>query len=132
MLQSLVSLNPSELSYMGLSPKASAEIPPATMSLTPRHFHRNKRKTEPKNFLTVNSLPNNCTYLATWNLTDSPACTADVNLTPVCKAVLRSLFWAFSGLNELPEVIFEFSFTLIGKLTINYGFLTGPQIPIHS
>ena len=31
----LVSLNLSELSYMGLSPKASAEIPPATMSLTP-------------------------------------------------------------------------------------------------
>ena len=53
LLQSLVSLNPSELSYMGLSPKASAKIPPATMSLTPRHFHRNKRKTEPKNFLTV-------------------------------------------------------------------------------
>ena len=43
--------------------------------------------------------------------------------------MLRCLIWAFSGLKR--EVNFEFSFDLSGKLTINYGFLTGPQIPIH-
>ena len=78
----------------------------------------------------LNSLLTNCTYLATWKLTDSLACAADVNLSPVSrKAVLRCLIWAFSGLKR--EVNFEFSFDLSGKLTINYGFLTGPQIPIH-
>ena len=44
------------------------------------------------------------------------------NLTPVStvwQAVPRSLFWApmSNGLNELPEVRFEFPFILNGKLT---------------
>ena len=41
----------------------------------------------------------------------------------ICKAVPISLFWALRGLNELPEVHFEFPFNLIGKLTM--AFLTG-------
>ena len=35
-------------------------------------------------------------------------------------------------MNYQTQVNFKFSFNLIGKLIINYGFLTGPQIPIHS
>ena len=48
------------------------------------------------------------------------------NLTPVsyvCKAALKSLFWAPNGLNELPEVRLEFAFNLIGKSRM--AFLTG-------
>ena len=48
------------------------------------------------------------------------------NLTSVsivCKAALKSLFCAPNGLNELPEVCFEFPFILIGKWTKT--FLTG-------
>ena len=41
----------------------------------------------------------------------------------VCEAVPKSLFWFPSGLNELPEMRFEFSFNLIDKLPM--GFLTG-------
>ena len=40
------------------------------------------------------------------------------NLTPVsnvCKAEPISLFWAPNGLNESPEMRFEFPFNLIGK-----------------
>ena len=42
---------------------------------------------------------------------------ADDNLTlisTVCEAAQRSLFWTPNGLNELPEVRFEFPFNLIG------------------
>ena len=42
---------------------------------------------------------------------------ADDNLTlisTVCEAAQRSLFWTSNGLNELPEVRFEFPFNLIG------------------
>ena len=48
------------------------------------------------------------------------------NLTPgsdVCEAAPRSLFCVPSGLNELPEVCFEFPFIVIGKWTKT--FLTG-------
>ena len=38
----------------------------------------------------------------------------------VCKAAPESLFWALRGLNELPEVRLEFTFNLIGKLTIAF------------
>ena len=44
------------------------------------------------------------------------------NLSPVskfCQAVPVSLFWAYNGLNELPEH-FEFSFNLIGKSTMAF------------
>ena len=41
----------------------------------------------------------------------------------VCKAAPLSLFWALNGLNELPEMHIEFTFNLIGKLTI--AFLMG-------
>jgi len=41
----------------------------------------------------------------------------------VCEAAPKSLFWASSGLNELPKVCFEFPFILIGKWT--KAFLTG-------
>ena len=43
------------------------------------------------------------------------------NLAPVsdvCETAPRSLFWASNGLNELPEVRFEFPFNLIGKLAM--------------
>ena len=43
------------------------------------------------------------------------------NLTPVsnvCKAALKSLFWAPNRLNELTEVCLEFPFNLIGKSTM--------------
>ena len=36
----------------------------------------------------------------------------------VCEAAPKSLFWVPSGLNELPEMCFEFSFNLIDKLTM--------------
>ena len=54
---------------------------------------------------------------------------ADVicNLTSVsndCEAARKSLFdWAPNGLNEFPEVRYEFPFNLIGKSTMT--FLTG-------
>ena len=35
-------------------------------------------------------------------------------ISTVCEAAQRSLFWTPSGLNELPEVRFEFPFNLIG------------------
>ena len=44
----------------------------------------------------------------------------DSCLTPVssvCKAALMFLLWAPNGLNKLPEMSFEFLFTLISKLT---------------
>ena len=44
------------------------------------------------------------------------------NLSPVskfCEAAPVSLFWAYNGLNELPEH-FEFSFNLIGKSTMAF------------
>ena len=47
------------------------------------------------------------------------------HLTPfsnVCEAAPMSLFWA-NGLNELPEMRFEFPFNLIGRLTM--ALLTG-------
>ena len=45
------------------------------------------------------------------------------SVSNVCEAVPSSLFWAPNGLNELPEVRFEFPFILIGKSTM--AFLTG-------
>ena len=42
---------------------------------------------------------------------------ADNNLTlisTVSEAAQRTLFWTANGLNELPEVRFEFPFNLIG------------------
>ena len=44
-----------------------------------------------------------------------------VNLSPVsnvCEAAPISSFWAPKGLNELPEMRFEFPFKLIGELTM--------------
>ena len=41
----------------------------------------------------------------------------------VCNAAPRSLFWVLNGLNEVPEVRFEFPFIVIGKSTM--AFLTG-------
>ena len=43
-----------------------------------------------------------------------------LDLSPVsnvCEAVPMSLFWAPNGLNELPEIRFEFPFKLTGELT---------------
>ena len=59
-----------------------------------------------------------------------PSLRADDNLTlisTVCEAAQRSLFWTPNGLNELPEVRFEFPFNLIGDhYKQNKGlFLTG-------
>ena len=45
------------------------------------------------------------------------------SVSNVCKAAPRSLFCAPNGLNEVPEVRFEFPFILIGKWTM--AFLTG-------
>ena len=66
------------------------------------------------------------------------ACVADVNLTPVsnvCEASPRSLFfWAPNGLNELPEMHFEFPFDLIGKLTVvflNRPIMARTQILVY-
>ena len=46
----------------------------------------------------------------------SLACVAEVILprlyNNVCEAASRSLFWTTNGLNELPEVRFEFPFSL--------------------
>ena len=36
-------------------------------------------------------------------------------ISTVCEAAQRSLFWTTNGLNELPEVRFEFPFNLIGN-----------------
>ena len=41
----------------------------------------------------------------------------------VCEAAPRSSFWVPNGLNEFPEVCFEFPFILTGKSTM--AFLTG-------
>ena len=41
----------------------------------------------------------------------------------VCEAAPRSSFWIYNGLDELPKVLFEFPFILIGKSTM--AFLTG-------
>ena len=46
----------------------------------------------------------------------------------VCEATPRSLFWALKGLNEFPEVCFEFPFILIGKSTM--AFLTGQSLQL--
>ena len=46
------------------------------------------------------------------------ACLADAilnSVSDVCEAAQLSLFWAPNGLNELPEMRFEFPFILIGK-----------------
>ena len=44
----------------------------------------------------------------------------------MCEAAQRSLFWTPNGLNELPEVRFEFPFNLIGDHDKqNKAFLTG-------
>ena len=45
------------------------------------------------------------------------------SVSSVCEEAPISLFWAPSGLNELPEMGFEFPFILIGKSTM--AFLTG-------
>ena len=45
------------------------------------------------------------------------------SVSNVCEAAPMSLSWALNGLNELPEVRFEFLFILIGKSTM--AFLTG-------
>ena len=45
------------------------------------------------------------------------------SVSNVCEAVPKSLFWVPNRLNKLPEVRFEFPFTLIGKSTM--AFLTG-------
>ena len=47
----------------------------------------------------------------------------------VLKAAPLSLFWALNGLNELPEVRLEFTFNLIGKLTI--AFLMDQSWRVH-
>ena len=38
----------------------------------------------------------------------------------VCKVTQSSLFWAPNGLNESPEVRFEFSFIMTGKSTMAF------------
>ena len=59
------------------------------------------------------------------------------NLTPVsnvCEAAPISLFWAPNGLNELPEVHFQFPFNLIGKSTMaffNRPIMARAQILVH-
>ena len=42
------------------------------------------------------------------------------HVSNVCEAAPMSLFWAPNGLNELPEMRFEFPFKLIGELTIAF------------
>ena len=44
------------------------------------------------------------------------------SVSNVCEATPRTFFWTRNGLNELPEVCFEFPFILIGKSTV--AFLT--------
>ena len=58
----------------------------------------------------------------------SLAYVADVTL-PSAKQLLLSLLWALNGLNELPEVRLEFTFNLIGKLTI--AFLMDQSWRVH-
>lgn len=41
-----------------------------------------------------------------------------VQVNNICEAVPRPLTWAPNGLNELPEMCFEFRFILIGKPTM--------------
>ena len=59
-------------------------------------------------------------------------------ITTVCEAAQRSLFWAPNGLNELPEVRFEFPFNLIGdhdkqnKAFFNWPIVAHTQIWVHS
>ena len=50
-------------------------------------------------------------------------CNLNPVLSNVGKTALISLFWVADGLNELPEMRFEFPLNLIGKLTM--AFLTG-------
>ena len=66
---------------------------------------------------------------------------ADDNYTlisTVCEAAQRSLSWAPNGLNELPEVRFEFPFHLIGdhdkqnKAFFNWPIMARTQIWVHS
>ena len=45
------------------------------------------------------------------------------SVSDVCEAAPISLLWGPNGLNELPEVRFDFSFNMIGKLTM--AFSTG-------
>ena len=45
-----------------------------------------------------------------------------VSKSTVCEAAPRSLFWIYNGLDELPNMLFEFPFNLIGKSTM--AFLT--------
>ena len=64
--------------------------------------------------------------LGKWKLFSKLSLCRRRNLTfasNVRKAAEISLFWAPNGLNELPEVKFEFPFILIGKSTM--AFLTG-------
>ena len=56
------------------------------------------------------------------------------SVSNVCEAVPSSLFWAPNGLNELPEVRFEFPFILIGKSTMaffNRPIMARTQILVH-
>ena len=46
-----------------------------------------------------------------------------VSKSTVCEAAPRSLFWIYNGLDELPKMLFEFPFILIGKSTM--ALLTG-------
>ena len=43
-----------------------------------------------------------------------------IPVSKVCEAAPISLFWLPSGLNELPEMRFEFPFNLVGKFTIAF------------
>ena len=66
----------------------------------------------------------------------SLACVAEVILprlyNNVCEAASRSLFWTTYGLNELPEMRFEFPFILIDQSTMaflraNHGAYSNPD-----
>ena len=50
-------------------------------------------------------------------------CNLNLVISNVCKTALIFQFWAADGLNELPEMRFEFPLNLIAKLTM--AFLTG-------
>ena len=43
-----------------------------------------------------------------------------ISVSNVCETAPISLFWAPKGLNELPEVRYEFPFILIGKATMRF------------
>ena len=55
------------------------------------------------------------------------------SVSGVCEAAPISLFWAPNGLNELPEVHFEFPFILIGKSTMTFStpIMARTQIRVH-